>query len=367
MPLLFQYLLRLFLVGLGQVISLFVGLFCLIDGVENMRRFSLKAQFNWGEMVVMMLCKLPEFITLLLPSLTLLAVLMILAHLSRHNEITVMRASGVSIYRILIPFLLGGLLIAGAQFMIRDHLVPWTSRAAQNLEDQFLGQENPAQTELDNLWLKVWSLNGERQLVHVHQVLPAERVLLNVAIYEWDGSQHLRNHIRARSAQLQQGQWVLFHGILYRYGTQVAAESFSRRPWPVTLSAEQLNRTAINPDFLPFEQMRALIQRTEQEGYDTTRLQVLLHNRFSQPATTLAAIVLAFPFTLRLPRRGGITRSLLLGLSMGFLMFVISDLSQALGMGGRLPPLLAAWAPVLFFTGIGGFLLVHLADPKSQG
>ena len=109
MPILFHYLLRLFLAGLLQVIGLFVGLFFLIDGVENMRRFSLKEHFNWGDLLLMMACRLPDFLTLLLPSMTLLAVLMVLARLSRQNEITVMRASGVSIYRILIPFLLGGL------------------------------------------------------------------------------------------------------------------------------------------------------------------------------------------------------------------------------------------------------------------
>ncbi|MBF0461045.1 MAG: LPS export ABC transporter permease LptG [Magnetococcales bacterium] len=361
MPILFHYLLRLFLTGFLQVIGLFVGLFFLIDGVENMRRFSLKEHFNWGDLLLMMLCRLPDFITLLLPSITLLAVLMVLARLSRQNEITVMRASGISIYRILIPFLLGGLLVATGQLVAQDRVVPWTKRMAQNREDYFMGQA-PAQADMDNLWLK-----SDHQLIHVQQVLPNEQALLDVTIFAWDAEQHLRSQIRAHSAQMRQGQWTLSQGIIYQYNTQVVAERFVQRDWPVTLNAEQLNRTAVNPDFLSFEQINRLIERTEREGYDATPLRVLWHGRLSQPATTLAAILLAFPFTLRLPRRGGIARSLLLGLLIGFLLFMLADLSQALGMGGRLPPLLAAWAPVLFFTGIGGFLLVHLADPRRQG
>ncbi|MEO5339144.1 MAG: LPS export ABC transporter permease LptG [Magnetococcus sp. MYC-9] len=362
MPILFLYLLRLFLAGLGQIVGLFIGLFFLIDGVENLRRFSLKEHFNWTDLSLMMLFRLPDFITLLLPSITLLAVLMILARLSRQNEITVMRASGVSTYRILIPFLMGGLLLAAGQLVIQDQLVPWSKQAAQNLEDSFLGHGTPRQAELDNLWLR-----SDRQLIHAHQVLPDARVLLDVSIFEWDENQHLLRHIQARRAQMQQGQWVLTQGMLYQYGDPVTAERFGLRPWPVTLSAEQLNRTAIDPDFLSFAQLQRLIERTEREGYDATRFRVVLHGRLSQPATTLAAILLAFPFTLRLPRRGGVTRSLLLGLWIGFLMFVVADLSQALGLGGRLPPVLAAWAPVVFFTGVGGFLLIHLADPRRQG
>ena len=363
MPLLFSYLLRLFLVGMVQLIALFCGLFFLIDGVENIRRFSLKEHFTWGEMLLMMMLQLPDFITLLLPSITLLTVLMTLSRLSRQNEITVMRASGVSIHRILIPFLLGGLLIASGQLVMQDRLVPWAKRAAQTLEDRFLGHENPAHADMDDVWLK-----SDQMLIHVHQVIPAERVMLDVAVFEWDDSERLHSHIQARSAKMHDGQWQLFHGILYRYGEgSVTAEKFAQRPWPITLTPEQLNRTAVNPDFLPFAQIQRLIERTEREGYDATRLRVLLHSRIALPTTTLAAIVLAFPFTLRLPRRGGVTRSLLLGLLIGFLMFVVADLSQALGMGGRLPPMLAAWAPVLFFAGIGGFLFLHLADPKRQG
>ncbi len=367
MPILFLYLLRLFLEGLFQMIGLFVGLFFLIDGIENMRRFSLKPLFDWGDMCLMMLCRLPDFITLLLPSMTLLTVLMVLARLSRQSEITVMRASGVSIYRILIPFLLGGLLVATGQLVAQDRLVPWTKRAAQTVEDRFLGHESPAQTDIDNLWLKVLSLAGNRQLIHLDQLLPDEQVLLNVSIFEWDTDQRLRSYLQARRAQMQAGQWTLSQGVFYQYGEQVTAEPFTQRAWPVTLTADQLNRTAINPEFLSIQQINRLIERTEREGYDATRLRVLWHNRLSQPAATLAAILLAFPFTLRLPRRGGVTRSLLLGLLIGFCLFIVSDLFQALGMGGRLPPLFSAWAPVFFFAGVGFFLLIHLAHPKRQG
>jgi lipopolysaccharide export system permease protein len=274
-----------------------------------------------------------------------------------------MRASGVSIYRILIPFLLGGVLLASGQLVLQDQLVPWAKRAAQTLEERFLGHENPAQADMDDVWLK-----SDRMLIHVHQVIPSERVMLDVAVFEWDGSERLLNHIQARSARMRDGQWLLIQGILHHYGEgAVTAEKFAQRNWPIALTPEQLNRTAVNPDFLPFEQIHRLIERTEREGYDATHLRVLLHSRISHPTTTLAAILLAFPFTLRLPRRGGVTRSLLLGLLIGFLMFVVADLSQALGMGGRLPPVLAAWAPVLFFAGLGGFLFLHLADPKRQG
>lgn len=361
MPLLYLYLLRLFLGGFLQIVGLFIGFYFLIDGVESIRRFSQKVSFNWGDTLLMMACRLPAFITMLLPPLTLLAVLMVLARLSRQNEITVMRASGVSLKRILIPFLLGGVIIAAVQFIFQDKIVPHTNKVAQNLEDFLLGHVAAPRMEVDNLWLK-----SDQQLIHVHQILPDEQVLLDVMVFQFDVEHRLRRRLKASRAQMRQGKWVLFQGMIYSYGEHVAVEAFSQRAWDVTLKPEQLNRTSVDPNFLSFEQIYRLAERTEREGYDATRLRVLLYGKLTQPVTTLAAILLAFPFSLRLPRRGGVTRSLLLGLLIGFLMFVVTGLSKALGMGGRLPPLLSAWAPVLFFTGIGGFLLLHFADPRRH-
>lgn len=361
MPLLFSYLLRLFLAGFLQVIGVFVGFFFLLDGVESIRRFAHKGFFNWGDALLLMACRLPAFITLLMPSITLLSVLMVLARLSRQNEITVMRASGVSLHRILIPFLMGGVLIAGSQLLLQNTIVPQSNRVAQNLEDALLGHRTESRRDVDNLWLK-----SGQQLIHVHQILPVERVLLDVTAYQFDAKHRLLSRLETSSAYMHQGQWFLSQGMIYRYGERVTVDTFSQRTWNVALKPEQLNRTSLDPEFLSLRQLHLLAERTQREGYDATRLRVLLHDKITQPITTLAAILLAFPFTLRIHRRGGVTRSLLLGLLLGFALFVLTDLSKALGLGGRLPPMLAAWAPVLFFTGIGGFLLLHLADPRHQ-
>ena len=362
MPLLFQYLLTQFLGGFVRIVGMFIGVYFLIDGAESIRRFSQRVNFNWGDTLLLMASRLPGFITILTPSITLLAVLMVLARLSRQHEITIMRASGVSLNRILIPFLIGGLLIAAVQLLFQNNIVPRTNQVAQRLADHLLGRTPSNPVDMDNLWLK-----SGQQRIHVHQILPDALVMLNVTVFKFDKNHLLLSRLEAESAQMRQNSWVLFNGIHYYYGDEVRVESFTQQPWNVALTPVQLNRTSINPKFLSLQQIHRLAERTEKEGYDATRLRVMLYSQLTQPITTLAAILLAFPFTLRLPRRGGAFRSMLIGLLLGFFIFVVTDLAQALAIGGRLPPLLSAWAPALFFTGIGGFLLLHLADPRRQG
>ena len=362
MPILFHYLLHLFLVGLLRVFGGFVGLFFLIDGVESIRRFSQKSHFNWPDMFLLMASRIPSFITMLFPSLALLATLMVLTRLSHQNEITVMRASGVSMPRILIPFLLGGVIVASVHVVMQDQIVPRSNRAQQKFEDRITNREESASTATGNLWLR-----SGQQIIHARQVVPSSAILLEVTVFQFDDQHNLTGRVDARAARLKAGQWELMEGVRYRFGGLTEAETFRIRPWDVHIQPDQLDRSPANPKFLTLRQLGELAQRLESEGYDATGLRVLLYTRIAHPATTIAAILLAFPFTLRLPRQGGVARSTLMGLALGFAMFVVVDLFAALGSGGRVPPLVAAWAPVLFFVGIGGYLMVHIANPRRDG
>ena len=362
MPLIFHYLLQLFLTGFFKVVGVFLGLFFLIDGVESIRRFSQKANFNWVDITLLMVFRIPAFVTKLLPSIALLTTLLVLTLLSRQNEITVMRASGISLHRILIPFLLGGVIIAALHVIFQDQIVPRTNRMAQQQEDIVTNRKRSPGSETGNLWLR-----SGRQIIHAQQVMFKQRVLLAVTVFRFDDNHHLTSRLEAGSAELTDNKWELVDGMIYRFGKVTDAQQFARQKWDVGIRLEQLHRQPENTAFLSGKEMLHVVQRMESEGYDATRFLVRLHSRLAHPVTTLAAILLAFPFALRLPRQGGVTGSVLIGLLLGFSMFVVITLSTSLGVGGRLPPLLAAWAPVLFFTGIGGFLLFHLAEPRRGG
>ncbi|HIJ85960.1 MAG TPA: LptF/LptG family permease, partial [Magnetococcales bacterium] len=147
-------------------------------------------------------------------------------------------------------------------------------------------------------------------------------------------------------------------------GREANAEPFLHKEWPVTLEPLQMDRSRPEPMYLSLFQLWEFMSRLKQEGVDITSYEMTFFRKMVDPLTTMTAILLGFPFAMRLPRQGGTTRSIFLGLLLGFAMFVIVDLSTALGMGNRLPPIVAAWAPELFFLGIGGFLFLHLADPK---
>ncbi|MBF0272592.1 MAG: LPS export ABC transporter permease LptG [Magnetococcales bacterium] len=359
MPILFGYLLRFFLTGFLKMIGVFIGLFLLIDGIEGIRRFSQKPHFNILDLSLLLASRIPNFLGMLTPSMVLLTTLMGVARLIRQNEITVMRASGLSLPGILSPFLAGGLIIALFHMLLIGQIAPHTNQIAQQIRDRILDHQLAPLSQTGEVWVR----EGAR-IIHAQRVDPKANTLHEVTVFTFDSDNHLSARLEANTAVYHEKGWQLNQGIDYRFLPQIAVETFQQRPWDVSLDPQRLSVETPPPEMLTLLELHALSEQLQHDGHDTTRYQVILHRRLATPAFTLAAILLAFPFALRLPRSGGALRSTLLGLMIGFAMFVLADLATALGMGGRLPPALAAWAPVLFFCGLAGFLLLHLSSPK---
>ncbi|ABK45174.1 permease YjgP/YjgQ family protein [Magnetococcus marinus MC-1] len=367
MPILFRYLLQLFLQGFVKVFSIFIALFFLMDGAEQIRRFGGRDHVIWQDMVELIFLRMPHFFTQFLPPIALLTTLFVVTRLTRLNELTVIRSGGVSLVRILIPFLLGGVMVAGVQMLLLDQIVPRTNAAAErsifrmNLPEQAALYESMVSLEgvrKDNLWIR-----DGGQILHAKRAYGDKRLLLEVTIFRFTPEHDLLMRADAHKATWENEGWVLHNGQIYRFnGHTTQSEPFTRMPWAINLEKEQIKRATPQPEELSLQALWKHADRLAREGYDATPYWVTLYRKLADPLTTLAAILLAFPFALRLHRMGGTFRSMLMGFITGFFMFVVVDLFTALGFGERLPPFLAAFAPVMFFICIGGFLLLHLEE-----
>ncbi|MBF0622796.1 MAG: LPS export ABC transporter permease LptG [Magnetococcales bacterium] len=359
MPALFRYLFNHFLFSFLKVLGVFVGLFFLLDGTEQIRRFADSVNVHWYTLAHLLSLRMPEFLIQFLPPMTLLATLTAMSQLARRSEIIAMRASGISIYRILIPFLIAGFWIAVGQAIIQDQVLPKTRHG----EDQLVAyiKDRPTQQSISKAGL--WIRDGGR-IIHAETVSADHGVLFDVMVLVFNDEHLLINRVDARKGVLENGKWSLVDGISYDLINPTKNQVFERADWNINLASEQLDRTAPKPQAMPLSQLWAYAERLEREGYDPQTYWVYFQRKLADPITTMAAILLAFPFSLRLHRLGGAYRSLLIGILSGFLMFSIVDLFTALGLGGRLPPTLAAWSPVACFASIGAYLLMHLEEVR---
>ncbi|MBF0181436.1 MAG: LPS export ABC transporter permease LptG [Magnetococcales bacterium] len=361
MPILFQYLMKLFLNGFARIVGIFIALFLLVDGIESIRRFSQKSGFNAMDITLMILSRIPEFIGMLFPSMALLTTLLVMSRLARQHEITVMRASGLSHVQILIPFIMGGMVIAFLHLLLLDQITPHTNRIAMKLQDRIVDRHVAPASQAGDLWVR-----SGRQIIHAQRSDPLNETLHEVIIFTFDDQHRMISRLESRVAVLGETCWQLKDGLDYQFFPKAKVTPFQTRSWDFTLDTGRLTGDLPSPQQLSLNDLRGTVEKMEQDGRNATRYRVIMHRKLAAPCTSLAAILLAFPFALRQPRSGGTMRSILFGLLLGFFMFVVVDLATALGMGGRLPALLAAWAPLILFSAIAGFFLAHQSVPARR-
>ena len=359
MSVMFRYLLRHFLAGFLKVAGVTLGLLVLVDGIGTVQRFAPRPGFNWEQVGLLIAWRIPGLLTLLIPAMAFLATLLVTARLSRQHEITVMRGSGWSGLRIVLPFLCGGLLVAAGQALLLDRVVPHSRQVVSGLKDALSGVPLRSPGRSGGQWHR----DGDR-LIHVTRTDGENAVFADVAILVSAADQRPVTLLEARRATGQPGGLLLEEGELFTFGEGAALTPFDHRFQPLGIDPAQLGRPTPGAEGLSNRALAAEAGRLRAVGHDATAHRVTLLGRHAAPVITLTAIWLAFPFALGLARQGGFTRFVLAGLLMGLALFVVTDLATALGLGGRLPPLLAVWSPVVLFGGVGLLLLLRREAPQ---
>src|SRR6476659_1174958 len=132
MRLLSRYLLRECLVALAACFSAFLILWITADLLTNLRDLQ-ENKLRGGDIAALYFFRIPEFLPVALPVALLLALLYALTNHSRHNEITAIRAAGVSLTRLSLPYFAVGFFSAIVLFVSNEFLTPKTAEIAEHI------------------------------------------------------------------------------------------------------------------------------------------------------------------------------------------------------------------------------------------
>ena len=368
MRLLDRYLLRELLVPFGYCLSGFLIVWITFDLFADLAEFQ---RLNLGvyDIFCYYLVKAPELFVFVLPIALLLALLYTLTNHARHHELTAIRAAGVSLWRLSLPYLAVGFVLSLLLFAINELWVPQSTEAAEEILGRRLS--NP-QARAASRWEPVRFTNHrEKRTWVVEGYNPVTHEMVRPQVI-WTLAAGTRIEIRAERAIYQGGAWVFttvredtfpaIRGVppeLREVNSLTMAEftetpdqikseikvgkiSSFRQAKKAQLSIKEiLDYQRLHPD----DQVRGALMETK------------LHGRLAAPWTCLIVVLIAIPFGAATGRRNvfvGVASSILICFSY----FVLQQLALALGTGGYLPPWLAAWSPNALF-GAGGMFLTY--------
>jgi LPS export ABC transporter permease LptG/LPS export ABC transporter permease LptF len=355
-----DYVLRGFVLYLAMIVAAFL-LLLLVFTLFELLGDILRNQISPLTVGEYLLNVVPYFLYTTTPLSMLLAVLVTFGLLQRTNEITAIKATGISLYRIVVPVLLASMLVAGVLFLSDQLYLPYTNKRQDALRNQIKGK--PAQTYLrpDRKWIF-----GQHSDIYYYQFFDPDRdVFAGVSVFQFDPHTFQMTHrISADRAHWSSsmGRWVYEEG-WERSLNGPAIENyrkFDAATYPELAEAPAYFKKEIKQSSeMSYDELRNYIHDLEQSGFDVVRLRVQLQKKIAYPLITLVMAVIAIPFALSAGKRSALT-GVATAIGIGVFYWTVSGLFEAMGNLSQLPPAVAAWSPDLVFGCIGGYLILRM-------
>ena len=355
-----DYVLRDFFVYLTMILSTFLVLvlvFTLFELLGDILRNRVPAIL----VAEYLLNVTPYLLYNVAPLVMLLAVLVTFGLMQRSNEITAIKATGTSIYRIVTPVIFAAAVIAAGLFFADQFYLPHTNKRQEALHNQIKGK--PAQTYLrpDRKWIF-----GQNNDIYYYQFFDPDRDQFgNISVFQLDKKNFTvsrRIHAdRARWAdnldrwEYERGWERTLNGSAMGDYREFEVATFPQLPeTPSYFKKEVKQYSEMN-----YEELHKYIRDLQQSGFDVVRLRMELNKKLSYPVITWIMAVLAIPFALSTGKKGAVTG---VAVAVGTAVFytVVSRLFEAMGNLSQLPPAMAAWSPDLIFVLVGGYLILKV-------
>jgi LPS export ABC transporter permease LptG len=294
---------------------------------------------------------MPYLVHLLTPVAILVTVLITFGVMARHNEITAMKAAGLSIYRIVLPALGLSALLCLGMFEFAEYLLPPLNKLA--FQDKNVIKGRPPQSSSTNEHR--WIMGSDGRMYNFDYLQRADALgkvptsLYGLSIYDVDAATwQLRDRLYAARAVWNGVGYNLERGWRWSFQPKASFHDFTEARTRDIEGPTYFAREERDSDTMSFGELRTHIGTLEKLGLDVTKLRVELHRKIAFPMVSLIMTMIGIPFAFVVARRGalyGVAASVLIAIVYWATLAIFG----ALGDNALLPPLLAAWAPNILF------------------
>src|ERR1700730_5127176 len=353
------YILRRFSVYFALILAVFVFLFEtftffeLLDDIAR-HHVAFLTVINYFRYLT------PYLVYNLAPLGALVSVLVTLGIMSKNNEIVAIKASGISLHRLVVPLLVAGLVLAGAMLLVDETYLPYANQRQDALRNQIKGRPPQTYTHAQR-----WIIGENSKIYNYDLFDPSERLFGGLTVVELDPAtfQMKRRVFATRAHWLDtQKTWLLESGWVRDFsdGTITRYEPFN-----VTTLGELVeppsyfHREVIQAFQMSWTELRKYMESLRHAGFDVSTLNVQWHKKLAYPLIAPISMMLAIPFAILVGNRGAIG-GVALGVGIGISYWAVAALFEAMGGIGQLPPLLAAWSPDLIFFFLGLYFLFKM-------
>jgi lipopolysaccharide export system permease protein len=344
------------------VAAVFVGVYVLVafvDYIDVMRHASDVPNAPTLQLVLMSAYKVPQTMEQLLPFSVLVGAMTCFFGLSRRMELVVARGAGMSVWQIIAPAVIVAFILGAFGTAVYNPVSASLREASKRIEARIFGQHSTFEGYDSGYWVRQRGTDGD-SILNARQSREQGLKLSTITVFTFTPAGEFKERIEAVEADLQPNAWRLKKARLYTLNAP--PQDFETYLLPTKITPEQVAERLAAPDTVGFWHLPNVIRLVEDTGLAAAGYRLQYQVLIARPFLLAAMILLAASVSLRAFRFGGVPQRILMGVTAGFSLYVLSKVTGDLSKADLLYPTLAAWLPVAA-GGLSGLLvLLHEED-----
>ena len=339
----------------------FLGIFALvfiIDFTELSGSLAGLPGFTVRKALGVSALRVPMIMQQVVPFVGLFAAMATLVSLNRRYELVIARAAGISAWQFLLPACLGALVFGLLTVGVLNPIAAYGFSRAEMIETSLRAGHSNTVTAFDAPWIRQNTDEGDT-IIGARAVLNQGLELADAIFFRFNGDGEITERLDAKHAFLREGYWELTD-IKRLVGS--SQESVPTLKIKTNLRPEIVQERLARPETIPFFELPAKIDVARSFGLRANAFAMQFHSLVALPPLLVAMTLIAATVSMRFARMGQSATMILGGIVAGFLLYVVSVLVKAFGTAGLVPPVVAAWFPVVVALFFGVTFLLHKED-----
>jgi lipopolysaccharide export system permease protein len=351
-----KYLCKEFIKLLIICQTAFVSLYLVIDFTQKIGSF-MEADASNRVMIMFFIYKLPLVLVQMAPATCLISVVVLFSLMKKNNEITALKACGVSVIKLSLPVLAASICLTVAVFLFSELVVPYASKKSTDIWYSDVKKRSQARY-YDHVFM--W-YRSHRAIYWIRFFNIKSMEMVAPTFYFFDDEFHVTERIDAKRAAWVKDSWKVQEGTIMklRDDGSYGFERFNEMDLMLPETPEAFVKIDKLPEEMSYWELRRYAEKTAHKGYDDTRFIVDQHLKLAFPLLSFIMALMGIPVALIL-KKGGTPLAVCLGITACFLYIVIFGFTRSLGYAGVLPPMLSAWLANFAFLLLGAYMLMRV-------
>ncbi len=334
-------------------------IFVAVDYLSRMDHF-LESDITLLHAFVYVLLKVPFMVVKLTPAAVVLGVIVVFQQMNRHNELTAVKSSGISLYYLVKPAVAAGIFLSLLMIFLGETVVPVTMSEANFIKYGVIRNKRNVHTAKKDIWQK-----QDDKMVHFNYFNPVGKTVSGITITFMNGDFEMVRRVDAEKGRFQDGSWLFSQVLEQKLDDEsngFTVDFYGEKRLALDIRPGDLNRLAKKSEEMSLSELSRYIGKIESDGYDATHFKVDFYGKTAFPFICVIMAVIGAAIGMRPLVKERMPLGIALGIGFSFLYWVMFGFCTSLGYGRVMPPLVSAWLTNIIFICVSVIFLITVDD-----